>query len=107
MPYNFKDGFSTVRLREILEPNYLDFALPIIKSSSYSDGILTLTTDKTTKAVLFSTPINSRLYEAEIAGRSNDMSAVHNFEVIDTNKDYYVGLITKEKQSILNGKIIH
>lgn len=105
VPYSNRDGFRTVKLKETTTPNYIDLSTPTIISTTNSGSVINITTDKPTNAVLFSVPIGGELYLAEVENRSNSMSEDHEFIINNTGRDYYVGVITKEKQSILSGKL--
>lgn len=103
VPYSKRDGFRSVRLRETLEPKYLDLSLPIVNSATMSGDILSVTTDKPTNIVIFSVPSGGELYQAEIISRSNTMENDHEVEVGDVSgKDVYIGAITSSRQSILH-----
>ena len=53
--------------------------------------------------VVFTTPNDAELYQASLVGRSNIMNTHHTINLPDvTSKDIYIGIITKEKQSILS-----
>lgn len=104
-PYSNRDGFSTVKLIATTTPDYTDLSPPIINSATKDGSVINITTDKPTNAVLFSVPIGGDLYLAEVEGRSNSMSEDHELGINNTGRDYYVGVITKEKQSILSGKL--
>lgn len=105
VPYSKKDGFSTVRLTATTTPDYTDLSPPTIVSSTNSGSVINITTDNPTNAVLFSVPVGGDLYLAEVEGRSNSMSENHEIRIKESGRDYYVGVITKEKQSILSGKL--
>lgn len=103
IPYSKYDGFRTVRIKETTTPNYLNFNKPAIVSKQISGDTLTVVTDRPANIVLFNTPIGAELYQASLVGRSNIMSIKHTFKLDSvTNKDFYIGAITREKQSILN-----
>lgn len=103
VPYSKQDGFRSVRLKETLEPNYLDLSLPIINNATEYDGTLSVTTDKPTNIVVFSIPTGGEMYQAEIVSRSNTMSNEHEVVVGDVSgKDVYIGAITSSKRSILH-----
>ena len=103
IPYSKYDGFRTVRIKETTTPNYLNFNKPAIVSKQISGDTLTVVTDRPANIVLFNTPIGAELYQASLVGRSNIMSNKHTFKLDSvTNKDFYIGAITREKQSILN-----
>lgn len=105
VPYSNRDGFSTVSFKETTAPNYIDLSTPTIISATNSGSVINITTDKPTNAVLFSVPVGGDLYLAEVEGRSNSMSENHEIRIKESGRDYYVGVITKEKQSILSGKL--
>ena len=103
VPYSKYDGFRTVRLKETSTPKYLNFSKPTITSKKLTGNDLTVTTDKPTNVVVFTTPNGAELYQASLAGRSNIMNTNHTISLSDVSgKDIYIGVITKEKQSILN-----
>lgn len=106
VPYSKSDGFSAIRLKETNNPKYMDFSLPEITASAFSGDVLSITTDRPTNAVVFAIPSGGRLYEAEVLKRSNKMIKEHNIDIGDTTgKDIYIGVITKEKQSVLSSKL--
>lgn len=103
IPYSKRDGFRTVRLKETNEPQYLNLNKPIINNSRINGNTLTVTTDRPTNVVVFSTPTSTELYQASLIDRSNIMNTTHTIKINDvTGKDIYIGAITKEKQSILS-----
>ena len=103
VPYSKYDGFRTVRLKETTTPKYLNFSKPAITSKKLTGNDLTVITDKPTNIVVFTTPNDAELYQATLAGRSNIMNTHHTINLPDvTSKDIYIGIITKEKQSILS-----
>lgn len=103
VPYGKRDGFRSVRLKETLDPKYLDLSLPIVNSATISGGILSVTTDKPTNIAVFSIPTGGEFYQAEIISRSNTLENEHEVVVGDTSgKDLYIGAITSSKQSILH-----
>lgn len=103
IPYSKYDGFRTVRIKETTTTNYLKFNKPAIVSKQISGDTLTVVTDRPSNIVLFNTPIGAELYQASLVGRSNIMSTKHTFKLDNVaNKDFYIGAITREKQSILN-----
>ena len=64
--------------------------------------MLNVETDIPTKLAIFTTDTNAELYTASVAGRSNTFNTTHSVDVGDTtNKDIYVGVNSKTKQSIL------
>lgn len=103
VPYSKYDGFRTVRLKETSTPKYLNFSKPTITSKQLSGDSLTIVTDKPTNIVVFTTPTGAELYQASLVSRSNIMNTNHIIKLPGvTNKDVYIGAITKEKQSTLN-----
>lgn len=107
VPYSQKDGFMAVRLKETTTPTYLDFTVPVVNSFTKNGNILTVTTDKHTKVVVYRTPLNGELYDASVIGRSEDFNTSHEIDVsgVDfANSDIYVGAISKERQSSLSDK---
>ena len=103
VPYSKYDGFRTVRIKESSTPKYLNFSKPTIVSKQLNSDTLTVVTDRPSNIVLFNTPIGAELYQASLVGRSNIMSTKHTFKLDNVaNKDFYIGAITREKQSILN-----
>ena len=103
VPYSKYDGFRTVRIKETSSPTYLNFSKPTIVSKQLNSDTLTVVTDRPTNVVVFTTPTGAELYQAGLVGRSNIMSTKHTFKLDSvTNKDFYIGAITREKQSILN-----
>ena len=107
VPYSQKDGFLTVTLKETTTPDYLDFSIPVINSVEKNADILSITTDKLTKVVVYNIGLGGQLYEAIAVKRSSDFSNSHNIDVsgIDfLNFDTYIGVITEQNQSILSTK---
>ena len=103
IPYSKYDGFRTVRIKETTAPNYLNFNKPAIITKKTSGSNLTVITDRPTNVAVFTTPIEGELYQASLVSRSNIMNTNHIIKLPDvTNKDVYIGAITKEKQSTLN-----
>lgn len=103
IPYSKYDGFRAVRIKETTTPNYLNFNKPAIITKKTSGSNLTVVTDSPTNVVVFTTPIGGELYQASLVSRSNIMNTNHIIKLPDvTNKDVYIGAITKEKQSTLN-----
>ena len=101
--YSKYDGFRTVRIKETTTPNYLNFNKPAIVTKKTNGSNLTVITDRPTNVVVFTTPIGGELYQASLVSRSNIMNTNHIIKLPDvTNKDVYIGAITKEKQSTLN-----
>lgn len=101
--YSKYDGFRTVRIKETTTPNYLNFNKPAIVTKKTNGSNLTVITDRPTNVVVFTTPIRGELYQASLVSRSNIMNTNHIIKLPDvTNKDVYIGAITKEKQSTLN-----
>lgn len=103
IPYSKYDGFRTVRIKETTTPNYLNFNKPAIITKKTSGSNLTVVTDRPTNIVVFTAPIGGELYQASLVNRSNITNTNHIIKLPDvTNKDVYIGAITKEKQSTLN-----
>lgn len=106
VPYGKSDGFQTVTLSETVTPAYLDFALPTISSvTKVTSNTVSVVTNKPTNVVLFSVTRGGQLYTATILKRDSTMSLNHSVDVtgIDFSVlDIYVGVITKEKQSVLS-----
>lgn len=103
IPYSKDDGFRTVRLKETNEPQYLNLNKPVVNSSKINSTTLTVTTDRPTNVVVFSTPTGTELYQTSLIDRSNIMNTTHKIKINDvTGKDIYIGAITKEKQSTLS-----
>jgi len=105
VPYAKADGFQAVTLQETLTPDYLDFALPSISGVTKETNTVTVMTNKLTNVVLFSVARGGQLYTATILKRDSVLSLIHAIDVtgIDfSTLDVYIGVITKEKQSILS-----
>lgn len=100
VPYNRKDGFSSVHLNVTSNPNYLDLSLPNLISSDANENEIRIVSDRKTKAVLFKIPIGGNMYQAEVVERSQEYSEEHAFTTV-SGYDFYVGLITKSGQSTL------
>lgn len=94
-------------LEKDITGKYLDFNLPVINYVNKNGDTLEINTDKPTNIVLFQVPKGFDLYNATIIKRDNTMSTNHSIDVtgVDfTDVDIYIGIITKEKQSILSSK---
>ena len=95
-------GFSTIRLKATDTPNYATRELPKIKSATLKGTVLNVETDIPTKLAIFTTDTNAELYTASVVGRSNAFNTTHSINIGDTtNKDVYIGVNSKTKQSIL------
>lgn len=104
IPYNQRDGFHTIYLKESTNPVYLDLIKPIISSVTKTLNELNIITDKPTNVVVYQVPRNGDIFNATILFRNNTMDTLHTFNISDidfSNKDIYVGAITKEQQSTL------
>lgn len=102
VPYQKLSGFSTIRLKATDTPNYVTLELPKIKSAALKGTVLNVVTDIPTKLAIFTTDTNAQLYTASVGGRSNIFNTTHSINIGDTtNKDIYVGVNSKTKQSIL------
>lgn len=96
---DLKEGVYSFVLSEAIEGNdYLDFSLPII-STSLNGDVLTVTTDKPTRAVLFS-KVDATAYNYQATQRSNDLATTHSFDITGLSA-VCVGAITETKQSAL------
>ena len=78
---------------------YLDFDLPIVVNQTTNS----VTTDKPTKLSLWRVDKGADLKGATLVSRDNNSSTIHTLGNVDTVAyDYYLGLITDGKQSILH-----
>lgn len=104
VPYSLKDGFETVTLSISDVPSYLDLATPTIVTVSNTQSTIYVDTDKPTRAVLFAVPRGGELFQAEVVKRNHKLINKHTFTITDRNKDFYIGVITERKQSVLSAK---
>ncbi|PAK69411.1 hypothetical protein [Staphylococcus haemolyticus] len=102
VPYSNSNGFSIVEIKPTTQSNYMNFSLPKIIASNLSGMTLSVQTDQPTNLVVFICDSGAETYTAQIGGRSNSMNTSHAITLKDiSNKDIYIGAITKVKQSIL------
>lgn len=113
VPFNRSNETVTVTISATGVPDYANEALPIVDLISRSGTNWQVVTDQKTRLVLFSLPMGKSLseihavdsvdiVEAPEALRFNTFISSHNFSVADsTNREYYVGLMTDQMQSIL------
>jgi len=100
---NAKEGFQRCILEEGTA-DYYDFTLPVISSDSVSSEVLTVVTDKPTNMVLFAATRGADVSTAVMLLRDNTMETTHtvNLSTADQGKDIYIGVVTREGQSILS-----
>lgn len=78
---------------------YFDFGLPSVVGQTSSNVM----TDKPTKQSLWRVAKGTDVKGAELVSRDNNLSTTHSLGNVDTVAyDYYLGLITDSKQSILH-----
>jgi len=89
---------------EVGTTNYYDFSLPEITSATVTSEVLTVVTDISTKCVVFIANRNAMIETSTLLSRSNTLGVEHDITLTSANqaKDVYIGVITKEKQSILS-----
>lgn len=97
------EGVKGVRLTETANPDYYNFSKPTI-SVTVTDGIMIVTTNRPTKAVLFGRNTGSSYVTATVRGRSNKLSYTHSFPIVD-GVTYNVGAITRESVLNLSGDL--
>ena len=103
VPYSKYDGFRVVYLEATQTPDYLNFNLPKITNATLTGQNLSIYTDVYTKIAVFTTPKDNELYTATLVTRDNNLSKSRTLNIGDTNnKDVYIGVIGKNKQSILS-----
>lgn len=94
IPYN---GVST--LKEHATGEHLDFSSPLVISQTENS----VTTDKPTKLSVWRVEKGAELEFATLEFRDNNLSINHKLEGLTTSAfDYYLGLVTDTKQSILH-----
>ena len=102
VPYQKLSGFSTVRLKATITPEYATRNIPQVLTKTLSGTILTVTTDIKTKLAVFTTETGAELYSASVAGRSNNLKTTHTVDIGDVSgKDVYIGVNSSTKQSAL------
>ncbi|WP_142397775.1 hypothetical protein [Staphylococcus simulans] len=102
VPYKKMSGFSTVRLKATITPEYATRNIPQVLIKTLSGTILTVTTDIKTKLAVFTTETGAELYSASVAGRSNNLKTTHTVDIGDVSgKDVYIGVNSSTKQSAL------
>lgn len=102
VPYKKMSGFSTVRLKATITPEYATRNIPQVLTKTLSGTILTVTTDIKTKLAVFTTETGAELYSASVAGRSNNLKTTHTVDIGDVSgKDVYIGVNSSTKQSTL------
>ena len=102
VPYKKLSGFSTVRLKATITPEYATRNIPQILTKTLSGTTLTVTTDIKTKLAVFTTPTGAELYTASVSGRSNNFKTTHTVDIGDVSgKDVYIGVNSSTKQSAL------
>ena len=103
VPYTKMNGFSMVEIKSTTQPNYMNFELPNILSKSLVGNSLTVKTNQPTNVVVFACDTGTEIYTSKVIKRSNIMSTNHSIQLENIeNKDVYIGVITKNKQSILS-----
>lgn len=98
-----KEGTVSFRLIEAVDTSdYFSLTQPNFVSQVVVGNVLTVITDRPTKAVLYSTPTSAEADQINttLVRRSNELKTTHVFNV-EVGTVYYVGIITKEKQSKL------
>ncbi len=116
VPFNRTNEIVTVSLSATNSPDYANEALPFVESISNTGTNWQVITDQKTRMVIFTFPVGQSLADIHAKDgtdpakrvdspenlRFNTFLTTHSFSVpVSTNRDYYVGLITEEKQSIL------
>ncbi len=113
--FNKQSETVDVVLSATAKPDYLNFDLPVITSITHIDDTWSVATDKPTRLVVFSTPEGQDLSDISVVDcsddvenrvdapvRDNTLATMHQFTLQESNYlDYYVGVITKQRQSIL------
>ncbi|MCJ1656686.1 hypothetical protein MT342_08720 [Staphylococcus sp. NRL 21/187] len=108
VPYVKGNGFSIVEIKSTTNPTYMNFELPKISFVELSGLTLKINTDQPTNVVVFTCDKDAETYNSKIAVRDNTMSTAHTLTLTDiSNKDIYVGVITKTKQSILQEGVVN
>ena len=89
---------------ELGTSDYYDFSLPEIRSATLASEVLTVVTDMSTKCAVFIANRNAAIETSTLLSRSNTLGTEHDITLTSKNqaKDIYIGVITKEKQSILS-----
>lgn len=106
IPFTPNVGFTSVTVSSTESPNYLNFALPAITSSSNNGTTLQVNTDINTKAVLYRVATGGAAKDSIAHARSSTFATTHNFDISAlSNQDYRVGVISQTDQSILSGII--
>ncbi len=118
VPFEGKSETVVVTLSASETSNYPNFDLPNITNISNSDGKWEVSTDQKTNLVVFSVPNNAGKTLATIKVKNatihvgsplrfNTMTNIHRFSLTDeTTHDYYVGIITHQRQSILEKLVL-
>jgi len=111
VPFNRVSETVNITLSATTNPNYANDNLPVINTITNNGTNWDVTTDQPTKLVLFKLPVGETLADIEAKNsankvfapiRQNTLSTMHNLTVTDySSYDYYVGVITETKQSIL------
>ena len=111
VPFNKISEVIDITISETDTPNYVNENLPVINTISNSGSNWIITTDQPTKLVLFRLPLGTLLSEIEaktsaskvlVPERINVLNSNHSLTISDyTSYDYYIGVITEAKQSIL------
>lgn len=120
VPFHQRAESVTVHLREAVgKPGHLDFRLPSVVSVELTDNQLHVRTDRPTRLALFTLPAGLALANVcpagtqptatvELLGRGNTLAKCHVMDLDATAAelmtcDLYIGVISKERQSILWG----
>lgn len=98
------EGLKGVRLSEASSDDYYNFNKATIYAS-IDDGVMTVTTDRPTKAVLFGRNTGSSYVTSTVRARHNMLSTGHSFP-ISAATTYNVGVITKEKVMALSEDLL-
>lgn len=120
VPFHQREESVTVHLREAVgAPGSLDFSLPSVVSVKLTGQRLHVRTDRPTRLALFTLPVGlalasvypagtQRTATVELVGRDNTLTERHIMDLGATAPelmacDLYIGVISKERQSILWG----
>ncbi len=113
VPFNKTTETLNVTLVPTDKPNYADESLPVVTSITKDAQNWTITTNLPVKLVVFSLPSGVDLSQIEARSsadkvkvplRQNTFTLSHKIPaslVSNPSLDYYIGIITEEKQSIL------